>query len=443
MEIKNIQSDQDFQKVMDSVNKYIDAINKYQEDNPHLVQPTAMELAQFHKSHFYHNWLHRYRRLFAFGSLGNHGVIAIPNTTFEEWLYWFSEWAEAFMDDYNAFKKLVFEALLLIEKHLEAIDAELQNHEERITANEAHLAAHDEELANHQKHLEDLDKGLADETKARQDADTAEKNARESKDNDLQNQINQEKTDRGNAIQNVQQQINQEKTDRQNADQGLQNQVNNLGNKVDNNTRAISNIAKISMKVGFDHNIDWNSELLSKGWQHTQYYEAQDKFTFAYSFIDTDGDNKADYLSFNTQLNGWKGTVNSTKPGGYWGSVSDPSYRERYGYEMVNFNAAITDAKLDSAIKYLANNGGDFTELNGVKYNKVLDWQGFINNINVEDHNENDIWYVLPCVTPQGTLRMLLLTQGGADLVNKDVRFNDMRYTEPQYIDIKGANIEL
>lgn len=160
MENNNIQSDQDFQKVMDSVNKYIDAINKYQEDNPSLVQPTAMELAQFQKSHFYHNWLHRYRRLFAFGPLGNHGVNAIPNTTFEEWLYWFSEWAEAFADDYNTFKKLVFEALLLIEKHLEAVDGELQNHEERINDNKSRLDSDDTKLNEHEQRLDGHDQRL-------------------------------------------------------------------------------------------------------------------------------------------------------------------------------------------------------------------------------------------------------------------------------------------
>lgn len=218
MEIKNLQTDADFQKVMDSVDKYIDAINKYQEDNPTLVQPTAMELAQFHKSHFYHNWLHRYRRLFAFGPLGNHGVIAIPNTTFEEWLYWFSEWAEAFMDDYNAFKKLVFEALLLIEKHLEAVDAELENHESRITANEAHLADHDAQLAEHQKHLEQHDQQIAKEIQDRINGDNAEKTAREQKDIDLQNQINAEKTAR---------------TDEDHAQQGRLNVIENKDREQD------------------------------------------------------------------------------------------------------------------------------------------------------------------------------------------------------------------
>lgn len=326
MEIKNIQTDQDFQKVMDSVNKYIDSINKYQEDNPHLVQPTAMELAQFHKSHFYHNWLHRYRKLFAFGPLGNHGVIAIPNTTFEEWLYWFSEWAEAFMDDYNAFKKLVFEALLLIEKHLEAIDAELQNHEGRITANEAHLADHDAQLVDHQNHLERLDKGLADETKARQDADNAEKNARIAKDNDLQNQINAEKGARESKDNDLQNQINAEtqarkdadnveKAAREQADNELGNRITVVDNKVNNISKVVLSYentywldrSKIELKNGLTgENVpikSWTPQWTNNG------YNPTGAVNCSYEPLDIDGDGSPEYYRVQIGIF-WLGWVN-------------------------------------------------------------------------------------------------------------------------------------
>ena len=116
-----------FDKIMNEINGYMDW-HKNQE-----TPPTIDELDQFHKTWFYNNWSVRFRRLAAFTNLGTRGVIAIPNTTFEEWLWFFHEWAEALCDDYNEFKKMVYEALLMIQKHLEAIDKLLQNHEQRIT----------------------------------------------------------------------------------------------------------------------------------------------------------------------------------------------------------------------------------------------------------------------------------------------------------------------
>ena len=116
-----------FDKIMNEINGFMDW-HKNQE-----TPPTIDELDQFHKTWFYNNWSVRFRRLAAFTNLGTRGVIAIPNTTFEEWLWWFHEWAEALTDDYNEFKKMVYEALLMIQKHLEAIDKLLQNHEQRIT----------------------------------------------------------------------------------------------------------------------------------------------------------------------------------------------------------------------------------------------------------------------------------------------------------------------
>lgn len=131
-----------FQKIMNEINGYMD-YHKNQETPPALD-----ELDQFHKTWFYNNWSVRFRRLASFTNLGARGVIAIPNTTFEEWLWWFHEWAEALTDDYNAFKKMVYEALLMIQKHLEAIDKVLKNHEDRITTLENEIKSIKQEIKN-------------------------------------------------------------------------------------------------------------------------------------------------------------------------------------------------------------------------------------------------------------------------------------------------------
>lgn len=131
-----------FQKIMNEINGYMD-YHKNQE-----TPPAIDELDQFHKTWFYNNWSVRFRRLASFTNLGARGVIAIPNTTFEEWLWWFHEWAEALTDDYNAFKKMVYEALLMIQKHLEAIDKVLKNHEDRITTLENEVKSIKQEIKN-------------------------------------------------------------------------------------------------------------------------------------------------------------------------------------------------------------------------------------------------------------------------------------------------------
>lgn len=131
-----------FQKIMNEINGYMD-YHKNQE-----TPPAIDELDQFHKTWFYNNWSVRFRRLASFTNLGARGVIAIPNTTFEEWLWWFHEWAEALTDDYNAFKKMVYEALLMIQKHLEAIDKVLKNHEDRITTLENEIKSIKQEIKN-------------------------------------------------------------------------------------------------------------------------------------------------------------------------------------------------------------------------------------------------------------------------------------------------------
>ncbi|WP_273392821.1 hypothetical protein [Actinobacillus porcinus] len=97
----------EFDKIMNVINAKIQTIP----DQWH--EPMSDELEQFKKSAFYHNWYGR------FHSLGLYGVLAIPNTTFEEWLWWFHEWAEALIDDYNQFKKDVYNALKLLQQYLD------------------------------------------------------------------------------------------------------------------------------------------------------------------------------------------------------------------------------------------------------------------------------------------------------------------------------------
>ena len=131
-----------FEQIMNEVNGYMD-YHKNQE-----TPPAIADLDQFHKTWFYNNWRVRFRRLSSFTNLGARGVIAIPNTTFEEWLWWFHEWAEALTDDYNEFKKMVYEALLMIQKHLEAIDKVLKDHEQRITNIENEVKEIKQEIKN-------------------------------------------------------------------------------------------------------------------------------------------------------------------------------------------------------------------------------------------------------------------------------------------------------
>ena len=131
-----------FEQIMNEVNGYM-GYHKNKE-----TPPTIDDLDQFHKTWFYNNWSVRFRRLASYTNLGARGVIAIPNTTFEEWLWWFHEWAEALTDDYNEFKRMVYEALLMIQKHLEAIDKVLKDHEQRIINLENEVKEIKQEIKN-------------------------------------------------------------------------------------------------------------------------------------------------------------------------------------------------------------------------------------------------------------------------------------------------------
>lgn len=84
------------------------------------------EFQQFKKGWFYRNWENRFKRL------GSIGVVAIPNTTLEDWIIWLYEWSIKFTDDYNEFKKLVFEAIKLHEEHLRILDNRVDDLETRV-----------------------------------------------------------------------------------------------------------------------------------------------------------------------------------------------------------------------------------------------------------------------------------------------------------------------
>ena len=122
-----------FAEIIDKINEQL------QISDDSISKPTIDELNQFQKTWFYHNWDVRFRKLASFSALGTRGAIAIPNTTFEEWLYWFHEWAIHFADDYNDFKKLVYQAIKLLEKHMEVIDKRLTEIENRLTEIEGQL----------------------------------------------------------------------------------------------------------------------------------------------------------------------------------------------------------------------------------------------------------------------------------------------------------------
>lgn len=70
--------------------------------------PTADELAAFAKTDFYQSWKKRFDKL---ANLGATGVIATPNTTFDEWLYYFKQWSELYATDYQNFKNMADDAV--------------------------------------------------------------------------------------------------------------------------------------------------------------------------------------------------------------------------------------------------------------------------------------------------------------------------------------------
>lgn len=201
MSVTDVTDTSAIQPLINQFDDYIKYDNEYNHSHEykHFHHPTIAELDHFKKSWFYDDWCVRFRKLNAFNALGTKGVIALPNTTFEEWLYWFQEWAIAWMDDYNQFKKMVYEALQLIEKHLEAIDKTLEDHEKRI------------------EKIEDEIKDIYNKIQ------------------DIYNKIKQ--------LQGEIDKINNEIQDIYNKINNLQNQINDLRNQVNQNTQDIKNLA--------------------------------------------------------------------------------------------------------------------------------------------------------------------------------------------------------
>lgn len=79
------------------------------EPTDHIEEtPTADELKAFAKTDFYQGWKKRFDKL---ANLGATGVIATPNTTFDEWLYYFKQWSELYSTDYQAFKDMADDAV--------------------------------------------------------------------------------------------------------------------------------------------------------------------------------------------------------------------------------------------------------------------------------------------------------------------------------------------
>ena len=200
MSVTDVTDTSAIQPLINQFDDYIKYDNEYHHSHEfkHFHRPTIAELDHFKKSWFYDDWCVRFRKLNAFNALGTKGVIALPNTTFEEWLYWFQEWAIAWMDDYNQFKKMVYEALQLIEKHLEAIDKTLEDHEKRIEKNE-------DEIKDIYKKIQDIYNKIQDIYNKIQDIYNKIK--------DIQNQIDNNYNDVNNQIKKIKNEIDALKFD--------------------------------------------------------------------------------------------------------------------------------------------------------------------------------------------------------------------------------------
>jgi len=120
-----------FDDIIEEINEELDKVHRGRKEGHCYIDDR--EFQQFKKGWFYHHWSHRFRRL------GNVGVIAIPNTSLSEWIYWLYEWSQAFVDDYNKFKDLVFEAIKLHEEHLSILDAQIKDLQIRVEEIERQL----------------------------------------------------------------------------------------------------------------------------------------------------------------------------------------------------------------------------------------------------------------------------------------------------------------
>ena len=170
-----------FDDIIEEINEELDKAHRARKDGH--CQIDDREFKQFKKGWFYHNWVHRFRRL------GNVGVIAIPNTSLEEWIYWLYEWSQAFVDDYNKFKDLVFEAIKLHEEHLNILDSQVEDLKDRVEEIERQLVLIWEEI---RKLVEEISKIKTEVNHIKNDITNIynEINNLHESDNNLQNQVN-------------------------------------------------------------------------------------------------------------------------------------------------------------------------------------------------------------------------------------------------------------
>ena len=254
MSVTDVTDTSAIQPLINQFDDYIKYDNEYNHSHEykHFHRPTIAELDHFKKSWFYDDWCVRFRKLNAFNALGTKGVIALPNTTFEEWLYWFQEWAIAWMDDYNQFKKMVYEALQLIEKHLEAIDKTLEDHEKRIEKNE-------DEIQDIYKKIQEIYNRIKD----------------------LQNQIDNNYNDENNKIKNLQNQIDNNYHDENNKIKNLQNQIDAL---------------KLDLAPQYT-NINADNEGAQNGW-HTNDQAKPNQFHIEYRWANSNDHTQGLYMRF-------------------------------------------------------------------------------------------------------------------------------------------------
>ena len=161
------------------------------EPTDHIEEtPTADELKAFAKTDFYQSWKKRFDKL---ANLGATGVIATPNTTFDEWLYYFKQWSELYATDYQAFKDMADDAVRSLnngykknkedyKKMADDIQTGFENTSQtmkNIMSDVANLQNQVSKLQSDTQPNAALKNGLIEETQARITGD-----------NDLQTQIN-------------------------------------------------------------------------------------------------------------------------------------------------------------------------------------------------------------------------------------------------------------
>lgn len=112
-------TDEDLQQIVDAVNA-----NKGE---------SVPNLPEFKQSKFYATWSN------AFSALGLTGVIALPNTTFDEWLFWFQQWGNVFTKNYNDFKDAVNNTFTELDGDIKKINDDLESLHNRDTELEKEL----------------------------------------------------------------------------------------------------------------------------------------------------------------------------------------------------------------------------------------------------------------------------------------------------------------